>query len=238
MFIPDKNGQCGNVRHSVFISQISLRRLSPFKQPFLKTYVLTNNIERLELLQTIIEGCNLSRQRDQRCLYERYYGYCLKTVFRYIYRYEKAVDVVNDGFVKIFRNFSCFRCGDFDNLEMVLMGWMRMIMINTAIDELRKSSFLPEIGDIPNSVWNYGDNSQGADRLLLYKELVKEIKKLPPAYRTVFNMYVIDGFTHQEIADKLCISVGTSKSNLSKARVYLQKVLKNNEAEEAYALCR
>ena len=111
------------------------------------------------------------------------------------------------------------------------MGWMRMIMINTAIDHLRKNNFLPEIGDISEHIWMQEDRSSASDQALLYKELVKEIKKLPPSYRTVFNMYVIDGFTHQEIADRLGISVGTSKSNLSKARVILQKIIKINDQE-------
>jgi RNA polymerase sigma factor (sigma-70 family) len=185
----------------------------------------------LEPLQHIISGCIENNQRDQRFLYEKYYGYCLKTVFRYIYRYDKAVDVVNDGFVKIFRNFSRFEFRDRENLEMILMGWMRMIMINTAIDQLRKNNFLPEIGDISEHIWMQEDRSAAADQALAYKELIKEIKKLPPSYRTVFNLYVIDGFTHQEIADKLGISVGTSKSNLSKARVILQKIIKNNDQE-------
>ena len=185
----------------------------------------------LELLQDIIAGCIKNDQRYQKCLYEKYYGYCLKTVFRYIYRYDKAVDVVNDGFVKVFRNFSRFEYRDPDNLEMILMGWMRMIMVNTAIDLLRKNNFLPEIGDISESIWMHEDKSQSSDQMLLYKELVKEIKKLPPSYRTVFNMYVLDGFTHQEIASQLGISVGTSKSNLSKARVLLQKIIKNNDQQ-------
>lgn len=185
----------------------------------------------MELLQDIITGCVQNNQRDQRCLYERYYGYCLKTVFRYIYRYDKAVDVVNDGFVKVFRNFSKFEFRDTENLEMILMGWMRMIMINTAIDQLRKNNFLPEIGVISESIWQHEDKSQSSDQTLMYKELVKEIKKLPPSYRTVFNLYVIDGFTHQEIANQLGISVGTSKSNLSKARVLLQKIIKTNEQQ-------
>ena len=192
----------------------------------------------MKLLQDIIDGCHQNQPRDQRSLYQKYYGYCLKIVFRYIYAYDKAVDVVNDGFVKVFRNFSRFQYNEKENVEMILMGWMRTIMVNTAIDELRKHSFLPEIGYIPDTVWNYQDISQGSDRMLLYKELVKEIKKLPPAYRAVFNMYVIDGFSHQEIANRLSISVGTSKSNLSKARVYLQKILKNNEQEERYAICK
>jgi len=152
-------------------------------------------------------------------------------VFRYIYHYDKAVDVVNDGFVKVFRNFEKFQFRDIENLEMVLMGWMRMIMINTAIDQLRKHNFLPEIGDISESTWAQEDKSQSSDQVLLYKELVKEIKKLPPSYRTVFNLYVIDGLTHQEIANLLGISVGTSKSNLSKARVILQKIVKSNDQE-------
>jgi RNA polymerase sigma factor (sigma-70 family) len=187
----------------------------------------------LELLQNIIAGCILSNSKDQRYLYEKYYGYCLKIVFRYIYRYDKAVDAVNDGFIKVFRNIEKFQYSETQNVEMMLMGWMRTIMVNTAIDQLRKNSFNPEIGPIPDTVWVQEDKSQGSDRALLYKELVKEIKKLPPAYRTVFNMYVIDGFTHQEIADRLHISVGTSKSNLSKARVFLQKILKNNDLEVA-----
>lgn len=139
--------------------------------------------------------------------------------------------MVNDGFVKVFRNFEKFQFRDIENLEMVLMGWMRMIMINTAIDYLRKNNFLPEIGDISENTWAHEDKSQASDQVLLYKELVKEIKKLPPSYRTVFNLYVIDGFTHQEIANTLGISVGTSKSNLSKARVILQKIVKNNDRE-------
>lgn len=152
-------------------------------------------------------------------------------MFRYIYHYDKAVDVVNDGFVKVFRNFEKFQFRDIENLEMVLMGWMRMIMINTAIDHLRKNNFLPEIGDLSESIWAHEDKSQSSDQVLLYKELVKQIKKLPPSYRTVFNLYIIEGLTHQEITNLLGISVGTSKSNLSKARVILQKIVKNNDRE-------
>lgn len=156
-------------------------------------------------------------------------------MFRYIYRYEKAVDVVNDGYVKIFSNFSKFQYSSTDNLEMILMGWMRKIMINTAIDALRKNNFLPEIGDISETIWKQEDRSQASDNSVLYKELIQQVKRLPPAYRTVFNLYIIDGFTHMEIADQLGISVGTSKSNLSKARVLLQKYIKENDQQTEYA---
>lgn len=168
--------------------------------------------------------------RDQKHLYERYYGYCLKIVFRYIFKYDKAVDVVNDGFVKVFKKLDSFHYEETVNPERMLMGWMRTIMINTAIDRLRKDTFLPEIGIVNEDIW-IEDKTQSADQSLLYKELILKIKKLPPGYRAVFNMYVIDGFSHQQIADTLKISVGTSKSNLSKARVLLQGFIKKGENE-------
>lgn len=138
------------------------------------------------------------------------------------------MDVVNDGYVKIFKNFNKFQYTQPENMEMILMGWMRTIMVNTAIDHLRKNDFLPEIGVISEHAWLQEDKSARSDQAVLYKELVSEIRKLPPAYRVVFNMYIIDGFTHQEIANQLGISVGTSKSNLSKARVILQKIIKKS----------
>jgi RNA polymerase sigma-70 factor (ECF subfamily) len=89
---------------------------------------------------------------------------------------------------------------------------------------------LVEIGGIPDHVWESADNSLSPDQSLLYKELVAMVKQLPPAYRAVFNMVVIDGLTHHEVAGLLNISVGTSKSNLSRARVLLQKHIKDLEA--------
>ena len=184
----------------------------------------------MKTLPEIIAGCLQNNQADQKYLYERYYGYCLKIVFRYIFSYDKAQDVVTDGFVKVFGKLHSFSYEQTVNPEMLLMGWMRTIMINTAIDRLRKDNFLPEIGIINDNIW-LEDRVNSADQSLLYKELIKEIKKLPPGYRTVFNMYVIDGFTHQQIADQLNISVGTSKSNLSKARAILQRIIKSGESE-------
>ena len=184
----------------------------------------------MKSLPEIIDGCLQHNQRDQKYLYERYYGYCLKVTFRYIFRYEKAIDVVNDGFVKVFSKLHQFHYDSPLNVEMILLGWIRKIMINTSIDWLRKKNFLPEIGLLNDEVW-IEDKTQSSDQLILYKELILEIKKLPPGYRAVFNMYVIDGFTHQEIADKLQIAVGTSKSNLSKARFLLQKFIKVSEKE-------
>ncbi|OLY92133.1 RNA polymerase sigma factor [Cnuella takakiae] len=185
----------------------------------------------MQNLPQIISLCVQRHAREQRMLYEHYYGYCLKVVFRYIYHYDKAVDVVNDGFVKIFCNLHRFEAPDPAATEQMLMGWMRRIMVNTAVDHLRKNNFTPEIGEISEAVWQPADKGQLPDQALLYKELIKEVKKLPPGYRAVFNMYVLDGMTHPEIAEALGISVGTSKSNLFKARSILQNILKKNDAE-------
>ncbi|MDQ6815180.1 MAG: sigma-70 family RNA polymerase sigma factor [Bacteroidota bacterium] len=186
----------------------------------------------MEELYSIIDGCLTNQHKYQKLLYERYYGYALKIVFRYIYRYEKATDVVNDGFVKIFRSLEKFECAEKEHLEKIWMGWIKRIMINTAIDELRKSNMLPEIGGLPDHIWEIQDRAQGADQRVLYKELIAQVKKLPPSYRVAFNMFVIDGLSHQEIAERMGISVGTSKSNLAKARMQLKKFI-DKDVQEA-----
>src|SRR3954453_19838209 len=106
-----------------------------------------------------MEGCLINDQKSQKKLYERYYGYALKIVFRYVFRYERAVDVVNDGFVKLFTHFDRFSAEDDAFLEPKLMGWIRKIMINCAIDALRKNEMMPEAGLIPESLWEDTDKS-------------------------------------------------------------------------------
>lgn len=205
------------------------------RQPVPASCVFINaNSRYLGAIEQIIKGCLKNNGRDQKHLYEHYYGYCLKIVFRYISRYDKAVDVVNDGFVKIFRKLDTFRIPEDRQTEMVFMGWIKTIMINTAIDKLRRDSFLPEIGITDEGVW-VEDKSATADQSLLYKELIMAVRNLPPAYRTVFNLFVIDGYTHNEIASLLNIAEGTSKSNLSKARAILQQSVTKSEQN---TLCR
>ncbi len=184
---------------------------------------------------TMIKGCIAGDHKYQKIFYDQYRGYALKIVFRYIYRYERAVDVAHDGFVKLFSAFSKFKAGKDEDYGKIVMGWMKRIMINASIDELRRGNMLPEIGGIPDHIWEIPDNSQDADQQILFKDLIILIKELPPAYRTVFNLYVIDGYTHSEIADLMNIAIGTSKSNLSKARVLLQKSIKKMEEGK---LCR
>ena len=190
----------------------------------------------MENISLIIKGCIAHESKCQRLIYENYRGFALKIVFRYIYHYDKAVDMINDGFVKLFCSFSNFRIADTEEENnKMLMGYIRRIMINTAIDELRKGRMAPEIGGIPEYVWEDTSKNDDADQKLLYKQIIILIKELPPQYRVVFNMYVIDGFNHLEIADTLKIPVGTSKSNLSRARSMLQESI--NKSEET-KLCR
>ena len=190
----------------------------------------------MEPLYKLIKGCIDNDYKSQRQFYEHYYGFALKTVFRYIYRYEKASDVVNDGFVKIFNSLEKFQLGrEYADTEKILMGWMKRILINTAIDELRKMHSIPPISELPEYIWEETDRSQNADQKILYKELICEIQRLPPSYRNVFNMFIIDGFSHNEIAKILGISEGTSKSALAKARAQLKKFLEYR-FERSYVL--
>jgi RNA polymerase sigma factor (sigma-70 family) len=144
--------------------------------------------------------------------------------------------VVNDGYVKIFKNMDRFRCEDMAHIEQVFMGWIKRIMINVAIDELRRNNMMAEIGGIPEYVWEVEDKSQAPDQALFYKDLVSLIKQLPPAYRAVFNMIVVDGMGHNEVAGVLGISVGTSKSNLSRAKDILQKHIRELEASKTCSI--
>jgi len=154
----------------------------------------------------------------------------MKIAFRYIYQYEKSIDVVNDGFVKLFSHFEKFKiAGGEEENKKLLMGYIKKIMVNCAIDALRKENMIPEIGGFPDSIWDFTNKEHNADQQLLYKQLIMMIKELPPTYRIVFNMYVIDGFNHIEIADILQIPVGTSKSNLLRARTILQTKIKKSE---------
>ena len=179
----------------------------------------------MEKLLHIITGCAQQDRQCQQMLYDQYYGLCLKIAFRYVNTYEQAVEVTHDGFLKMFRNFSRFEVRDKDKIEMLLIGWIRRVIINASIDYMRREMNNQQTYAIPEHVWEHKDDGQSSDNSLLYKELMCLVKELPPAYRMVFNLHVIEGYSHPEIAKMLGITTGTSKSNLSKARAHLQKAL-------------
>ncbi|HTI08437.1 MAG TPA: sigma-70 family RNA polymerase sigma factor [Puia sp.] len=185
----------------------------------------------MEKLLHIITGCAQQDRQCQQMLYDQYYGLCLKIAFRYVNTYEQAVEVTHDGFLKMFRNFSRFEVRDKDKLEMLLIGWIRRVVINAAIDYMRREMNNQQTYAIPEHIWEHKDDGQSSDNSLLYKELMCLVKELPPAYRMVFNLHVIEGYSHPEIAKMLGITTGTSKSNLSKARAHLQKALAAENTE-------
>ena len=189
----------------------------------------------MEILQ-LIEGCKARGAKYQKILYERFFGYALKTAFMYVYNYDRAVDITNDGFVKVFGSIERFNYEHGTYPERLLMAWIKRIVVNTAIDELRKNDMKWETSSLPDNIWEDVKDNQRADDKLLYKELVSQVKKLPPMYRTVFNMYVMDGYTHGEIAGRLGIALGTSKSNLSRARAMLQEIIESKEMTHSLAV--
>jgi RNA polymerase sigma-70 factor (ECF subfamily) len=138
---------------------------------------------------------------------------------------EEATEVMNDGFMKVFIKLNKY------DPKRSFKGWLRKIMINTALDNYRHNLKHYYQQDLETSPDVSASGSVLAD--MAYQEMVNMVQKLSPAYRTVFNLYVMDGYTHEEIAEILDISVGTSKSNLSKARENLRILLKKNKDEYA-----
>jgi RNA polymerase sigma factor (sigma-70 family) len=176
-------------------------------------------------LTAIIRECAENNARSQKLIYDRYLGFALKTAFRYVHSYDNAAHAANDAFIKIFKAFKNFEIRDVNNVEPMLMGWMKRIVINTSIDFMLRESLVPEHIELPDYALNKKDGAPTGEHNMVYKELIGLVRKLSPAYRVVFNLHVIDGYSHPEIAKMLGISVGTSKSNLAKAKAFLQKHL-------------
>ena len=172
----------------------------------------------------LVEGCKEGNPQHQRALYQQYnrlmFGVCL----RYADNHDDAKDILQDGFIKVFKHIGTFKGkGSFE-------GWIRRIMVHTSIEHYRRNSryFMVDIKEA-------GDMEFDADALstLSRNEILSLISELPAGYRTVFNLYVIEGYTHQEIGDMLKISEGTSKSQLSRAKKILKEKLIKMDARAA-----
>ena len=169
-------------------------------------------------MQLLIKGCIRNDRESQRLLYQHYYGYALSICIRYCQTKEEAREIVNDGFLKVFKKIGQYK------MDTSFNAWLRRIMVNTSIDLFRKEKkyyHMVSYEDVPE---DYAYNANIVDDIG-HTELIGLIQNLSPAYRTVFNLYVIDGYTHKEISDMLEISEGTSKSNLLKARARLRQRL-------------
>ena len=166
----------------------------------------------------LLEGCLQGDRRMQRELYNRFapkmYGVCL----RYATNAEEAEDVLQEGFIKVFKKISSFRSeGSFE-------GWIRRVFVNTAIEHYRKRLYLQPITEREEDTVE-GNYLSVLDNLA-ERDIIKLVQQLSPGYRTVFNMYVVEGYSHKQIAEELGISEGTSKSQLSRAKQILQELVK------------
>ncbi|HWC54805.1 MAG TPA: RNA polymerase sigma factor [Chitinophagaceae bacterium] len=178
-----------------------------------------------------VGACALNSRESQKILYSSFYGYAMAICDRYTNNQEDAVEILNDGFLKVFREIHHYKPAYADVVSS-FKGWLRKIMVYTAIDHFRKNKKHQVVSDLDDVVYQVTAESEDAVDKLSYEEIIRAIQDLSPAYRTVFNLFVIEGLSHDEIAEKLEISTGTSKSNLSKARKQLQKILfKKNQIE-------
>lgn len=169
----------------------------------------------------IIEGCLNENKIYQRELYKRYSGKMMVVCLRYANSRMEAEDILQDGFIKVFDNISKFK--NKGSLE----GWVRRIMVNTALNQIRTNRMKFE--DISETKSYLTDSNMNAIDKLNEKVLLDIINKLPKGYKYVFNMFAIEGFSHKEIAEKLGIEEASSRSQYAKARKYLQQKINKLE---------
>jgi RNA polymerase sigma factor (sigma-70 family) len=183
---------------------------------------------------TLIDGCCKNDRNSQRELYHFLYGYAMKICYRYTSQQHEAEELTSESFVKLFKNIKLFDVNRQANVDALFKAWFKRIIINTCIDHLRRNHAMLNGHVHSNDGENVPDTGEtGIDRLS-YEEIVEAIRQLSPVYKTVFNLFVIEGMTHEEIAAQLDISVGASKSNLSKARNNLRKIILHQTQYKAY----
>lgn len=180
----------------------------------------------------LVKACIRGDRKSQKQLYETFYGNMLVVCIRYANDTNEAKDILHDGFIKVFVQLKKFE------YKGSLEGWIRKIVVNTAIDFVRKKRDVlferEEEFKFERSDPDAGDIEAEKYMKLKAELIMKLIRKLTPMYRTVFNMYVIDNHTHREIAQKLGINEGTSKSNFAKAKKKLRELFDKhiNELEQ------
>lgn len=168
----------------------------------------------------LVEACIAQDRRAQRKLYEHFYGYAFAICVRYARNEAEAGEMVNDGFLRVFKGLSSFR------QDSHFKPWLKRILINSSLNYLRKKqTLLVSISDAAEP--EFTDLSLDG---LQYNDILKAIQQLPPMYRSVFNLYEIEGYSHQEISDLLKISPVTSRSNLLRAKNKLKIMLRDYSA--------
>ena len=166
-----------------------------------------------------IEGAKRGDRRSQKAIYDLLSAKMFAVCLRYMGEREAAEDILQDGFVTLFTKLDSYSGeGSFE-------GWARKIFVNTALMSLRKKDALRNSEDV-DAAWNVTSDDPSAIQRIGYNDLIRMISSLPPGFRTVFNMYIIEGYSHKEIAEALDISETTSRSQLQRARMLLQNKIK------------
>ena len=168
-------------------------------------------------IKEIIKGCLAGNRRDQELLYRRHAAKLYAVCLQYSGNNEEARDILQEGFIKIFENLGNYK------FEGSFEGWMRRITVNTALEKFRSRNNLYRVEDIDQVPEPDAEPDNQDYAGLEAADLLEIIRELPPKYRMVFNLYAIEGYSHKEISEMINISEGTSKSNLSRARVILQR---------------
>lgn len=170
--------------------------------------------------QDLIQACVLRKRWAQKFIYESYYSPMLNVCMRYSNNSDDARDILHDGFIKVFKHIHKFEVGtSFD-------AWIRRLMINTSIDYYRK--LIKRRTEDLNVVMDLKGKDVDAISQCSEKEILAAVQSLTPAYRAVFNLYVMEGYSHKEIGKMLNINESTSRSNLVKSRQKLKEFIESN----------
>jgi RNA polymerase sigma factor (sigma-70 family) len=223
----ERQFRCGGMYPPLFVNSPKIDKRRPVHKIWVKrqppaTDVCMGIKSRLldghdEHIRPLLEGCLRQERESQRLLYQYFYSYGMSITLRYAGNRDEASEILNDAFMKIFTHLQTF------DLSKAFKPWLRKILVNTAINHYHRKQRRMEV----ESVLHVGSEAD-TERILSgisYQEIIGMLQKLPPSYRTVFNLYAVEGYSHEEIAGMLNIAVGTSKSNLFKAKEQLKVIL-------------
>jgi len=171
-----------------------------------------------------LSACALNSRKSQHVVYNYLYSWGMAICGRYTNNREDAVEILNDGLLKVFKEIHHFK-PTYADVVSSFKGWVRTIITYTAIDHFRKNRKHKVLTSLDSNTYRLPLVHDDAVEKLARKEIIRALQDISPAYQVVLKLFTIGGFCHKEIAKKLDISVGTSKSNLSKARKQLQKIL-------------
>lgn len=171
-----------------------------------------------------IEGCVLNDRLSQKRIYNSFYVYSMTICDRYTTSHNDSLEVLNDGFLKIFKEIYRYKPA-YADVVASFKGWLRKIMVYTAIDHFRKNKKYKAIKSLDDGIIQISTGEENVFAKMNLEEVMGSLRQLTPAYRTILNLFIVEGFTHEEISKVLGISIGASKSGLARGRMQLKKIL-------------